>query len=220
MWLMGWIFTFVRGWMALNFVHMPYYSSLNSVFANIFQLMPCFWEFHFLFFSSSSIKASFLLFHMLFCLVLDIEFCMLQSLCPWPWPLHKMMIYILSDWNDSEWHRLKLSDTDAAPDLLYLLYNASNLHFEEANKDIGIPTSLCVTSVEPQLVAMSLNRRCVFYHVFRPQIGSKLWMQILKTYYFSHSVFLTCHLLTLPQHVLSSFLPIYFLCRNVNTSLQ
>lgn len=138
-----------------------YCAEMNGIkfssYAIMIQFEFSFWEYFstyvmFLrislsFFPPQGIKASFLFFHMLFCFVLDIVFCMLQSLCPWPWLLHKMMIYILSDWNDSEWHRLKISHTDAAPDPLYPLYNAPNLHFEDANKDISIPTSPCVRSL-------------------------------------------------------------------------
>lgn len=49
----------------------------------------------------------------------------------WSWLFLKRMIYIRSDWNDSQWRSVKHIDSLYTP---YICYNASNLHFERQIK--------------------------------------------------------------------------------------
>lgn len=91
-----------------------FFFSLHTVFREYFS------SYRAMFLTTSpfpSFSAYTILFVCTRCFVFDI--CMLLSLCPWPWLFLNIMIYIPSVWNGSELHSVKISDTDAALDLLH-----------------------------------------------------------------------------------------------------
>lgn len=130
--------------------------------------------------------------------------CKLLHLCSWPWLFLKMMIYILSDWMAQS----QKKKTDAAWDVISLVYNATNLHLKRlilqlwwccTNTQQTVMSLWCIIfwmgmqGMQWFLASLQASRNTVKYE-YSPYIQ----------YFFSHVVFLTLsHYLSPRQTVIA-----------------